>query len=114
MVDGVRAADVAETVGEGADLKALALVDLVAEHLFVADDVGPAIAQLDVERNVLREGGAGQEERRKQGGEEESVGFHLRPSYFSSFGDRLEPWTATWQVVQFCQRGRVTLWVAGG
>ena len=35
-------------------------------------------------------------------------------SYFSSFGDRLEPWTATWQVVQFRQRGRSRLWVAGG
>ena len=101
---------------EAAHEKALALVDLRAVGLLAADDVEEAVADLDVERNRLGTGDAGRTESRDERGDEEG-GAELFASacpYFRSCGERWEPCTATWHVVQFLKRGSVMLWKEGG
>jgi hypothetical protein len=39
--------------------------------------------------------------------------FFIVPSYFSNAGEVLEPWMATWQMVQFRKRGSNRSWDEG-
>ena len=79
-----------------------AVVDLRAVDLLVARDVDPPIAELQIEgdglrgepvRSRYRHGG------RKSQGQVPATESHSVP-YFSNCGDRFDPWTATWHVVQ--------------
>ncbi|MCU0305239.1 MAG: hypothetical protein MUC56_14400 [Thermoanaerobaculales bacterium] len=81
---------------------AVRLVDLRAVHALVALDIDLLVADLDVEGRRL--GGcwqAGGHEDAGEGGDREVIEFHRSTPYLSSSGDVFEPWTATWQVVQF-------------
>ena len=88
---------------DAAHEKALALVDLGAVGLLAADEREKAVADLDVERNRLGTGDAGrtEESRRERRRGRRSGMFASACPYFSSCGERWEPCTATWHVVQF-------------
>ena len=81
-------------VVEGAQEQSGAVVDLRPVHLVVSGHVDESVAELDVHREGRL--------RAQPGGREESGCKQERSSdrHFKSCGDRFEPCTATWHVVQ--------------
>ena len=89
-------------VVEGAQEEALPVVDLRPVLALVAGHVDETVPDLEVERDGLAEERAGAHEKRQggRGGGDEPGSFSHVDLYFKSPGERLEPWTATWQLVQ--------------
>ena len=84
------------------DQQTATLVDLRAIHAVVAFEIEPAIADLQIERRTVCAWAANAIARIGRERQFATNRFmFIAFSYFSSCGSRLEPWIATWQVVQF-------------
>ena len=81
--------------------QARAVVDLGPVHLIVARHVDEPVAELDVDGDRLgEERRASRAERRHGQGPGEKRAAVSSWRYFRSWGETLEPCTATWHVVQ--------------
>ena len=99
IVEKAAAERLRKGVVEGAQEESLAVVDLGPVHALVAGDVHPPVTDFEIQGNRLREQGRREGDRR-EGEECSPTNARDGRNHFSSWGERFDPCTATWQVVQ--------------
>src|SRR5262249_1670879 len=88
--------------GQRTQQDARTLVDLRSVHVVVAGDVDEPVAELELDREGLRDGRLGEDRRggEREGENEKEAGTSRPHGYLRKCSERFEPWIATWHVVQ--------------